>query len=215
MILKYQVAAGDTLSALAQQFYGDSTLYRVIAVHNQLADPDHILVGQQLEIPYVTYRHRVVADDTSQSVAQQYYTEPGMAAVIEVANHAGQRDLVVGELLLIPDLANVYHHIMVKGETLEILAERWYGERGLWPVIALPNHLDDGEPAVGQVLIQPQLNRRHQVVASDTLWELAADQYGDWDVPARVALVAAANHIAEPDLITPGQVLFFPSLWRP
>jgi nucleoid-associated protein YgaU len=215
MILTHQVVAGDTLSALAQRFYGDSSLYRVIAVHNQIADPDNIQVGQELEIPYVTYRHRVVAGDTTQSVAQQYYQDIATAGVIEVANHAGQRDLVPGEWLLIPDLANVYHHAVTADETLQILAERWYGESGLWPIIAIANHLGDDQPPPGHVLIQPQLNRRHHVVAGDTLWQLAADQYGDDGVAAKAVLVAAANHIADPDVIVAGSVIYFPSLWRP
>ncbi len=213
MIEKYQVVSGDTLWALADRFYGDGSLYRVISVQNQITDPDNILVGQQLEIPYVTYRHRVVAGDTTGSLAQQYYQDLSMKTVIEVANHAGQHDLVVGELLLIPDLANVYHHTVVAGETLEVLAERWYGEAGQWPVIAVPNHLD-ADPLLGYVLTQPQMNRRHTIVAGDTLWDLASANYSD-DVVNKVALVAAANHIDDPDQISVGQVIYFPSLWRP
>ena len=36
---------------------------------------------------------------------------------------------------------------IVAGETLEVLAERWYGESGLWPIISIANHLPDGDPA--------------------------------------------------------------------
>jgi nucleoid-associated protein YgaU len=215
MILKYQVVSGDTLSALALRFYGDATLYPVIAIHNKLADPDHILVGQELEIPYVTFRHRVSAGDTTSTLAQHYYVDTSMKTVIEVANHAGQRDLVPGQLLLIPDLANVGHHTVVDGENPRVLAQRWYGEESLWPIITVANHLGDADPPVGYVLLQPQLNRRHHVVAGDTLWQLATDHYGDHDVAANVALLAAANHLTEPDHITVGQVIYFPSLWRP
>jgi nucleoid-associated protein YgaU len=212
MILKHQVAGGDTLSSLSATFYGDAALYPVIAVHNKLTEPDHILVGQELEIPYVTFRHRVHAGDSTGSLAQHYYGESAMKTVIEVANHAGQRDLVPGELLLIPDLQNVGHHTVVAGEDPRILAERWYGEAALWPVITVANHLGDEDPPVGHVLIQPRLNRRHHVVGEDTLWQLATDHYGDHEVAARVALVAAANRIADPDHIEVGQVIFFPAL---
>lgn len=212
MILKHQVAGGDTLSTLSQTFYGDAGLYPVIAVHNKLADPDHILVGQELEIPYVTFRHRVRAGDDTASLAQQFYGDVTMKTIIEVANHAGQRDLVPGELLLIPDLENVGHHTVVAGEDPPILAERWYGEAELWPIITVANHLGDVDPPVGHVLIQPRLNRRHQVTAGDTLWQLTTDHYGDHDVDARVALVAAANRIEDPDHIEDGQVIFFPAL---
>jgi nucleoid-associated protein YgaU len=215
MIEEHQVVSGDTVWALAQHYYGDPHLFRVITVHNKIADPDRILIGQELEIPDVTYRHQVVAGDTAAGIAGYYYTEAGMTAVIEVANHVGQRDLVIGEWLLIPDIANVYHHTVVAGETLPVLAERWYGEAGLWPVISAPNHLDDQEPPLGHVLIQPQLNLRHTVVAGDTLWDLARYQYGDHQIDERAALVAAANRIGDPDQIAIGQVIYFPSLWRP
>lgn len=212
MIVKHQVVNGDTLSSLAQHFYGDAALFPVIALHNKLADSNHILVGQELEIPYVTFRHTVRAGDTTASLAQHYYGDSAAKTIIEVANHAGQRDLVVGERLLIPDLQNVGHHTVVAGENPRNLADRWYGEEALWPIITVANQLGDQDPPVGRVLIQPRLNRRHHVAARDTLWDLATDQYGDHDVAARVALVAAANRIVNADHLSVGQVIFFPSL---
>ena len=137
-----------------------------------------------------------------------------MAPVIEVANHAGQRDLIVGEWLLIPDLVNTGHHTVVDGETLAVLADRWYGEVGLWPVIAVANNMTNTDPHPGQVLARPLLNRRRKVVAGDTLWELANQNYGDGGVDRTLTLVkmvAAANLLADPDHITVGQVIFYPS----
>jgi nucleoid-associated protein YgaU len=214
MTEKYEVVSGDTLWALAERFYGDGSLYPVISIINNLSDPDQIFVGQELEIPYVTYRHKVLAGDTKNSLAQQYYNDIWMAGVIEVANHAGQRDLVVGEWLLIPDLANVGHHTVVTGETLQGLAERWYGEANLWPIISIANFLADLDLAPGQVLISPRLNRRHTVVEGDTLWQLAADNYNyDLDrTQTALKVLAAANHVADPDTIEVGQVIFFPSM---
>ena len=99
-----------------------------------------------------------------------------MSAVYEIPNGAAQRDLIVGEWLLIPDLANPGHHTVVAGETLKVLAERWYGDEHLWTIIAIANHLGDSGSGPGTVLIQPRLNRRHTVVAGDTLWKLAERQ---------------------------------------
>ncbi len=210
---KYQVVTGDTLWALAERFYGDGILHPVIAVINHLSDPDHIQVGQELEIPYVTFRHRVVASDTKKQLALHFYNDIGMVGLIEIANHAAQRDLIVGEWLLIPHIANPGHHTVVAGETLPQLADRWYGEAGLWPIIAIANHLGDQDPSPGEVLIQPRLNRRHKVVGGETLWNLAKDHYGNHQLPILVKLVAAANHIDDPEEITVGQIIFFPSLW--
>ncbi len=51
MSRKYKVQAGDILSGIAQRYYGDSTLFGLIATANQLADPNKITVGQVLAIP--------------------------------------------------------------------------------------------------------------------------------------------------------------------
>jgi nucleoid-associated protein YgaU len=49
----YTVQSGDTLSEIAQKFYGDASRdsYMKIAKANNLANPDLIKVGQKLQIP--------------------------------------------------------------------------------------------------------------------------------------------------------------------
>lgn len=49
-ITRYTVVAGDTLSALARRFYGDTAFYPLIATVNGIADPAVIDVGQVLVI---------------------------------------------------------------------------------------------------------------------------------------------------------------------
>ena len=93
--------------------------------------------------------------------------------------------------------------------------DRWYGEARLWLIVAIANHMSDQEPQHGQMVIQPRLNRRHKVVAGDTPWKLAKDNYGDRGddrTQTLVALVAAANLIADPNRIRVGHVIYFPSL---
>jgi LysM repeat protein len=50
----YTVKAGDTLSKIAKEFYGDATQYPVIAEFNGLEDPSRIFIGQVLRIPSLT-----------------------------------------------------------------------------------------------------------------------------------------------------------------
>jgi len=49
----YTVKAGDTLSKISQEFYGDAKQYNKIfeANRDQLSDPDKIRPGQTLKIP--------------------------------------------------------------------------------------------------------------------------------------------------------------------
>ena len=49
----HEVAAGDTLTGMAQRYYGDASQFRKIfeANRDQLSDPDKIKVGQKLKIP--------------------------------------------------------------------------------------------------------------------------------------------------------------------
>jgi len=50
----YTVKAGDTLSKIAKEFYGDATKYPIIADYNGLEDPSRIFIGQVLRIPPLT-----------------------------------------------------------------------------------------------------------------------------------------------------------------
>ena len=43
MARTYEVQSGDTLSGIAQRFYGDPTLFGLIATVNNLADPNLIV----------------------------------------------------------------------------------------------------------------------------------------------------------------------------
>lgn len=212
----YQVQPGDTLFALARREYGDSTLYPVIARQNHLANPDLILSGQQLLIPYVTYRHVVTAADstaTRKAITQHYYgtDDTNVQLIWEIVNGVAQREIQQGSWLHIPDLSNVGHHTVVDGESLAELAARWYGDDHLAIVIGLANNLPaNTEPAPGQVLVVPGLNRRRHI-AGDTLASLCRTEYGEEDLDTRMSVVAAANHISEPTALFSNQVIYFPS----
>jgi Uncharacterized protein containing LysM domain len=50
----YTVAEGDSLSSIAQKFYGDLYRWPLILEYNNLTDPNLIEVGMVLKIPKVT-----------------------------------------------------------------------------------------------------------------------------------------------------------------
>lgn len=212
----YTVAQGDTLFGIARREYGDGGLFPVIARQNHISNPDLIGAGEQLQIPYVTYRHLVTADDTTatrRQLTQQYYgtDDPAIQLIWEVASGVAQREIHRGTWLLIPDLADVDHHTVIAGESFASLAARWYGDDRLARVIANANQLDPAtDPAPGQVLIVPRMNRR-STVAGDTLESLCRDEYGDTDIDTRMSVTAAANYIAQPHTLCANQVVYFPS----
>jgi nucleoid-associated protein YgaU len=47
----YTVNSGDNLSKIAKRFYGNASKYPEIAKANNIANPDLIKVGQQLNLP--------------------------------------------------------------------------------------------------------------------------------------------------------------------
>ncbi|WP_109485011.1 LysM peptidoglycan-binding domain-containing protein [Occallatibacter savannae] len=47
----YTVQSGDNLSKIAKHFYGNANKYTEIAKTNNIANPDLIKVGQQLNLP--------------------------------------------------------------------------------------------------------------------------------------------------------------------
>lgn len=50
-VTTYRVRQGDTLSALAEAFYGTAASYEDLAEVNDITDPSALNVGQQIEIP--------------------------------------------------------------------------------------------------------------------------------------------------------------------
>ena len=47
----YTIQAGDTLSGVAEKYFGDAMRYKDIAHLNNISNPDHVEVGQVLRIP--------------------------------------------------------------------------------------------------------------------------------------------------------------------
>lgn len=64
--MKYLVKAGDTLSKIAEQVYGDGNRWREILEANkdQIKDPKLIRPGWELQIPGVEEEKKVEKEDT-------------------------------------------------------------------------------------------------------------------------------------------------------
>lgn len=47
----YTIKSGDNLSKISKLFYGTPNKYEAIAKHNNIANPDKIQVGEQINVP--------------------------------------------------------------------------------------------------------------------------------------------------------------------
>lgn len=104
----HTVAAGDTLSLLAQRYYGVMRMYDTIFEANQpmLKHPDEIYPGQVLRVPPVSPPvHTVSKGETLGTIAKHWYGDPKKYQAIFEANRGtlASADVVeIGHQLTIP-----------------------------------------------------------------------------------------------------------------
>lgn len=110
-------------------------------------------------------------------------------------------------------------YTVVRGDVLWDIAERFYGDPLLYPIISAANDLPDPDVIQpGQVLVIPVRPTpgdppvTYIVQEGDTLWDIAERFYGN---PMKYRLLASANGIANPDVIAPGRQLIIPGIAAP
>lgn len=115
----HQVAAGESLWQIAENYYGSGYNWVSLVKENQLANPDHLLVGQELTIPRVPVikpaeevsfgstisgsQYTVVKGDHLWGIAVRAYGDGYQWAKIAQANGLTDPDLIhVGNQLVLP-----------------------------------------------------------------------------------------------------------------
>ena len=94
--------------------------------------------------------------------------------------------------------------VKVQGESVEALAERYYGDMRRAAVIRAANKLDDGDQPADGAFVKIPGPTVHTVTAGETLQKVA-DRFLSGDGAA--ALLAEANGMASNAGVKPGQVL--------
>ena len=113
---KYTVTSGDTLSGLAERFYGNSNLWNIIYEANKHvigSDPNLLRVGEVLTIPLLPPTpgayYTVQPNDTLSSIAERAYGDASKWQVIYDANRGtiGSNPNIIqsGQRIYIPTLS--------------------------------------------------------------------------------------------------------------
>jgi len=146
--------------------------------------------------------HTVVAGETLSALALRFYGDADLYRLIATASGIANPNVVsVGQRLVFPDFTR---HTVVAGDTLSVLAARFYGDAELDRLIAGASGIAESSALnPGQQLVIPDLTR-HTVAAGNTLSGLASRFYGD---ASFYPLIATVNGIADPAVIDVGQVL--------
>lgn len=127
---KYTIAKSDTLSSISRKFYGTPNKWQAIAAANadKISDPARLVVGTEIVIPDV-----------------QAPATPMALAADTTASGAGTT--VAGKT-----------HTVAKGDSLESIAKKYYGDGAKWRTILDANRDKVSKPEalrIGTVLTIP------------------------------------------------------------
>ena len=127
----------ETISTLADKYYGDYRKFHLIAEYNELEDATKVTVGQEIKIPVLE----------------------GMPIVVDraaIKTDSGETsESMPGEIITVKGYIT---HSVQTGETLSKLAQMYYGDLMKYPIIAKFNNLEDGVSVrVGQELKIPEV----------------------------------------------------------
>ena len=127
----------ETISTLAEKYYGDYRKFHLIAEYNELEDATKVTVGQEIKIP-VFEGMPIIADRAA------IQTDTGESP-----------ESMPGEIITVKRYIT---HSVQPEETLSKLAQMYYGDLKKYDVIVKFNNLEDGAPLrVGQELKIPEV----------------------------------------------------------
>ena len=133
----HTVQADESISTLAQRYYGDFRKFHFIAEYNELEDATQVKVGQEIKIPVIE-DVPIIADPAA------IQTDPGEAA-----------EPLSGEIITVK---RFIIHTVQPEETLSKLAQTYYGDLTKFDVIAKFNDIIDiTSVRVGHKLKIPQV----------------------------------------------------------
>jgi hypothetical protein len=185
----YTVAAGDSLTSLAERFYGRVELEKVLVAANHLDGAGPLSPGMRVEIPAVSF-HRAKAGDTWASVAALYFADERRAEALARANDTlPWAPMRPGAEVLVP---YPLRYVVVDGDTAASIAYQFLEARDDALVVDRFNQLRGESPRPGDVLLLPiaslRLTDAGREAARASIELLRAEDAGDArDLQARAA----------------------------
>jgi LysM repeat protein len=155
----HRVGPGESASSIAKHYYGDYELAGLLLEYNG-KQGTVIQVGESLRVP-LCEEHRIRPGDAWSVLAQRYLGRADVwPSVARLNGLLPEQPLRVGQRLIFPV---VLDHPLERGETLAVLAERYYGEIGLSRVLQEFNGFDDPRRlSVGETVEIPLVSLQSQ-----------------------------------------------------
>jgi tetratricopeptide (TPR) repeat protein len=133
----HTIQPGESISKLADRYYGDHMKFHLIAEYNELPDATSVKVGRQIKIPVIE-------------------GVPIIADVTQIQADSKERLESTPEEIII--VTRYITHTIQKGESLSRLAKRYYGDYKKYDLIAKFNDVEDiRDIHVGQEVKIPEV----------------------------------------------------------
>jgi LysM repeat protein len=131
---------GETLAEIANAYYGDPEKAVILLQYNGIPDPKKVLPGTKIAIPQVI-RYGVKEGDTLAKIANRFLGDRRRYQVLATINGLDSpQALTIGSTLKLPF---DFPHTVKKGESLATIADRYYGDKNQFDLIASYNFLTD------------------------------------------------------------------------
>jgi LysM repeat protein len=157
--LSHEVRAGESASSIAKLYYGGFELTDQLLRYNGRTGAV-IRPGEKLRVPFSEI-HVVRPGDTWSEIAQRYRERAaGYEVIARMNGLLPEQPLRVGYQILVPVFVS---HTLDRGETLTLLAERYYGDADRDDLLRSHNRIDDPRRlSVGQAIEIPLIMLLHQ-----------------------------------------------------
>jgi len=147
---------GETVADVAKAFYGDRDKAILLLKYNRIPDPKKILPGTRIAIPKII-RYTIKKGDTLASIAHTFLGNHRRYQVLASINHLDSPEAIsIGKAIRIPI---EIPHIVKRGESLAMIANRYYGDPNTFSLIASYNFISDPQAIKpGTEILIPMIN---------------------------------------------------------